>query len=166
MLVCGRQAVLNGGSGNDVLTARFGLGHTINGGSGDDENVGSNAADVISGGAGDDVIFARGGADTVTGGTGRDQVLGGGDDDEIIWRAGDGDDTSVDGGSGTGDRFSLFGSQGMDQVFFEAVRSGGGFDVVVNGVRLTGRGIFNVVGRSNCRSGLYFRVRKPPHFRI
>ena len=84
---------LNGGDGNDVLTATD-AGAVMDGGAGDDLLVGGAGDDVMDGGDGGDLLIGNDGNDALTGGPGLDRVDGDGDgkktidcqgrDDEII----------------------------------------------------------------------------------
>ena len=95
---------LNGGGGNDFLSADSAARSVyLGGGIGDDKLVGSSAADILRGDEGDDVI---------QGGTGDDDVQLGAGDDSLIWFKGHGVDT-VDGGADF-DRIDLRGSGGTD----------------------------------------------------
>jgi Ca2+-binding RTX toxin-like protein len=133
----GRDTLI-GGSGNDQLTEvqlEVGdLGSYLNGGSGNDELLGSNLNDTLVGGAGSDVIIAMSGddlvyghsidglgddnsVDTIEGNNGNDTIFAQGGDDTVD--AGSGDDT-VDAGSGDDHVFGdlgndiLIGQQGAD----------------------------------------------------
>ncbi|EMI16943.1 hemolysin-type calcium-binding region domain protein, partial [Rhodopirellula maiorica SM1] len=63
--------VLNGGSGDDFLSADA----ILNGGAGNDILIGGLGDDTINGGDGDDTIDARGGNNTIDGGAGADTIL-------------------------------------------------------------------------------------------
>lgn len=110
---------VDGGQGNDTITAAVDIATSIIGGDGDDVITGSTAADSIDGGDGDDTIDAGDGDDTIEGNDGNDNVTGGTGNDSID--AGDGDDT-VDAGTGddtiNGDdgRDSLLGGAGADLI--------------------------------------------------
>jgi hypothetical protein len=66
---------LNGGDGNDSLSAGTG-GATLNGGNGDDSLTGNGTGnDVLSGGAGSDTLSPSNGTDQVSGGAGVDEVI-------------------------------------------------------------------------------------------
>jgi serralysin len=56
-------SVLEGGGGDDSLSAEGGRGNILRGGGGDDTISGSEARDRIVGGGGDDLVFGGGGAD-------------------------------------------------------------------------------------------------------
>jgi Ca2+-binding RTX toxin-like protein len=66
----GAQTV-DGGSGNDSITATFGAA-TLNGGEGDDTLTGTAAGDVLNGGSGDDTMDGNAGADVLNGNAGVD----------------------------------------------------------------------------------------------
>lgn len=81
---------------------------TLDGGSGDDEIMGSVGDDTIDGGSGNDSILANLGVDTIDSGSGDDTIIGGdGNDtatmgsgaDVFVWNPGD-DNDIVDGDSG------------------------------------------------------------------
>ena len=83
---------INGGDGNDTLTAAGsnidGVRLTLNGDNGNDSIVGSNGNDSINGGAGDDAANGRAGNDILTGGDGNDVLAGGDGNDTILGGAG------------------------------------------------------------------------------
>ena len=74
----GLDATLNGGDGNDVITISTGIGalkidagdgnDTVTGGLGDNTIIGDDGDDLINGGDGNDDIDAGDGADSVNGG--------------------------------------------------------------------------------------------------
>ena len=67
------QTVVNGGAGQDALTAgRSAV--TFNGDAGDDVLTGSGSADVLNGGADDDIVDGHAGADVMDGGDGDDRL--------------------------------------------------------------------------------------------
>jgi hypothetical protein len=84
------------GDGNDVLTgpgAVFppaGVRLHVNGGSGDDQILGSRGDDVLIGGSGNDLLYGAGGRDRLIGGAGSDRLQGQG-----LLEAGPGNDTLV-----------------------------------------------------------------------
>jgi Ca2+-binding RTX toxin-like protein len=89
-------ACINGGSGDDAITAG-GADTTLRGGSGNDS---------LTGGDGDDMLRGRGGEDTIDGVDGNDMLTGGRGDDSLAGEHGDdriravrGSD-SVNGGTG------------------------------------------------------------------
>lgn len=86
--------------------------------SGDDEAIGSNAADIIRLEHGDDKVFARGGDDTIDGGDGNDVLHGQEGSDTII--GGKGSD-NIDGGEGA----DIVGLNGFNGATFGLVRYGG-----------------------------------------
>jgi len=67
----GTAIVLNGGTGNDYLSADA----VLNGGAGDDILVGGTGNNTINGNDGNDTIVGNGGSDTVDGGAGTDTIL-------------------------------------------------------------------------------------------
>lgn len=109
---------MDGGPGNDILhsgqpwnplTKQHSpdlLGDKLDGGDGDDELYGEDAADLLLGGLGDDVLVAGGGNDLLHGGAGNDVLEGG-----------DGNDT-LDGGSGIN---VLLGGKGDDTYHVRSV---------------------------------------------
>jgi Ca2+-binding RTX toxin-like protein len=110
--------VLQGGNGNDRLTAGTGAA-SIDGGNGNDIIVGGPGADLISGGAGNDGVRSDGGVDQIFGGAGNDSLTGDGDNDVIDGQAGNdiviggaGDDT-LTGGVG---RDAFQGNEGDDAI--------------------------------------------------
>jgi Ca2+-binding RTX toxin-like protein len=70
------HATLNGGDGNDGLTAGA-ASATLIGGNGDDVLSGAGGNDSIDGGAGNDKIGGANGNDSLIGGTGNDLITGG-----------------------------------------------------------------------------------------
>ena len=130
----GSDANLQGGAGNDTLSAESGSNYLrggdgadsiqggsgfddINGNQGDDTAHGAAGDDWVVGGRGDDKLFGDDGADLVLGNLGADTLDGGQGDD--ILRGGQGDDVLV-GGDGadwlSGDRGAdtLTGGAGAD----------------------------------------------------
>lgn len=87
-----RDDVINGTTGNDVLTSRPD-GATVNGFSGDDQIFGRDANDILNGSTGNDEIVGGGGDDTINGG-GDDDILEGGSGDDDI-NGGSGNDTVI-----------------------------------------------------------------------
>lgn len=85
-------------------------GALLQGNGGDDEILGTRAADFLGGGGGKDVVKAGGGADVVLGGSGDDDLAGGDGADVIL--GGDGDDRI--GGGGGADR--IYGGDGEDVI--------------------------------------------------
>lgn len=91
---------IEGGAGDDLLTAGTPGGVTVNGayavpeadgGDGNDLIFGTSDDDYLSGDAGNDTIFGGGGEDDVYGGSGND-VLHGGDGDDFISSGAGGED--------------------------------------------------------------------------
>lgn len=72
-----------GGPGNDVLRAPPGTGAIIEGGSGNDVIIGSRKSDLLDGEGGNDRVSGRAGADDITGGRGTDRLSGGSGRDDI-----------------------------------------------------------------------------------
>ena len=77
------RAILDGGGGDDQLTAGGGN-TTLLGGTGNDVLIGGVANDVLSGGDGDDKLQAGSGTDILIGGRGKDTLKGGNQDDLLI----------------------------------------------------------------------------------
>lgn len=118
---------INGGTGDDVLTAGGGA-VTFTGGAGNDQLTGGEGADFLLGDDGDDVLIAGGGSDTLRGGSGNDYLDGGRDQDFLLGGTGNdqlfggdgadeadgqrGDDT-IDGGAGND---VLLGGSGRDRI--------------------------------------------------
>ncbi|MEI6404981.1 MAG: calcium-binding protein [Actinomycetes bacterium] len=109
--------IINGTSGDDVITVLGAGAHTVNAGGGDDlicsgsspdEIIGGPGNDVINSGSGSDVINAGSGSDVINAGSGNDVVNAGSGNDNV--GAGTGNDT-VNGGSGDD---SLNGGAGND----------------------------------------------------
>ncbi len=82
-------AIVDGGTGDDVINTSRGI-DTVAGGAGND---------TINTSDGDDVIFAGAGADAVNPGRGSDSVSLGAGQDSVVWNPGDGSD-DIDGGAG------------------------------------------------------------------
>ncbi|MGC4033281.1 MAG: calcium-binding protein [Tepidisphaeraceae bacterium] len=102
---CTTNSVMNGGDGDDRLTA-YGYA-TLFGGNGNDKLVGSRYRDSLVGGAGNDDIWGKegndilwggDGHDTLTGGLGRDELHGSGGRDLLVAN-GDGAIDLIDGGT-------------------------------------------------------------------
>ena len=96
-------AFLIGGGGADVITGSAGADNLmgadgddrISGLGGDDTVFGMRGADTLVGGDGDDQLYASDGADLLDGGAGDDRLDAGPDDDRLL--GGDGDDTLLPG---------------------------------------------------------------------
>jgi Ca2+-binding RTX toxin-like protein len=104
-----RQALLNGGTGDDVLTG-YASDDTISGGAGDDVLRGEMGSDQLFGNDGDDQIFGGKGADSLVGGLGNDLLDGGEGADTLA--GGAGDDTYVI--DDAGDVFVELPNEGID----------------------------------------------------
>ena len=111
------MAIINGTSGNDVLTAKT-LQDQFNGRSGDDMITGSEGDDTIHGSAGDDWISGSAGNDTIIGGTGDDSISDGDGNDDVT--AGEGNDFVL---AGNGED-SFSGGKGFDTIDFSAAQAG------------------------------------------
>lgn len=116
------QVTLNGGLGNDTLTAAPGIDAlvqlTLDGGEGDDVLTGGV---LLRGGAGHDTLTGDAGANTIEGGDGNDLLIGLGGDDSLFGGAGDdrfiggaGADV-LDGGDGI-DSVEVDGTLGADKI--------------------------------------------------
>jgi Ca2+-binding RTX toxin-like protein len=100
---------VEGGVGNDTITATNSATSTYDGNSGDDVLNGGSVADNLIGSTGNDTITGGGGNDTIVGGVGADSLTGGGGNDWFRYNAtNEGTDTITDFVSGT-DKF-LFAS--------------------------------------------------------
>jgi Ca2+-binding RTX toxin-like protein len=110
------KLVLNANGGDDTYSATGNLaaliGITVDGGTGNDQLLGSNGADVLLGGDGQDFVDGQQGNDTA--------LLGAGDD-TFQWDPGDGSDV-VEGQDGT-DRMAFNGSAANERM--EASANGG-----------------------------------------
>ena len=122
------QLVVEGGAGNDVITAA-GLAAgvinlTVDGGAGND---------TITGSAGNDLLIGGDGNDTVIGGRGNDVALLGNGNDTFIWNPGDGSDI-VEGQAGT------------DTLVFNGAGVNENIDISANGSRVRmSRDVGNVI---------------------
>lgn len=143
----GNDGTVNGGSGNDELVGTPGE-DTLNGGDGDDTLIGGSANDVMSGGAGSDVLNGGPGGDSISGEAGDDSLNGEGDSDFLDGGAGDDSliggsaDDTMRGGDGNDD---MSGNAGRDNVYGEvgtdSIEGQEGDDVLAGGpgVDLIGR---------------------------
>lgn len=87
-----RQALLNGGVGDDVLTG-YATDDVMSGGAGNDTLDGAVGSDQLFGNDGDDLLWGAAGADNLAGGLGNDRLDGGEGADTLA--GGDGDDNYV-----------------------------------------------------------------------
>src|SRR5947207_2273269 len=118
--------VVNGGAGNDAITALAkspetngdklggddsisasdGVGArtllSVDGGAGSDTVNGSDGPDLISGGEGNDVLSGGAGDDRIVGDRGNDTMNGGTGDDTLVWNNGDATDV-INGDTGRDD---------------------------------------------------------------
>lgn len=123
-LPAGKELVLHGGGGNDIITLprdsrlRF-------------TALGGEGADIITGGGGRDRLFGLGGEDVIKAGGGGDYVSGGAEADYLD---GQGGDDRIFGGEGRDTLYGLGGddhlSGGRDEDFLEG---GAGNDVLSGG---------------------------------
>ncbi len=103
---------VQGGAGNDSLTAQLGLvKNQLNGFGGNDRLDGGDDNDILLGGDGDDILLGRGGNDQLQGNNGNDTIFGGAGDDLIFGGAGN---DIISGGLG---KDSLRGEAGNDTIF-------------------------------------------------
>jgi len=79
-------ADLRGGLGNDIITAPGVEAVTLDGGDGDDVLSAGPGADVLSGGPGNDTLAGGAGGDRIDGGTGGDLADGSAGDDSVVLR--------------------------------------------------------------------------------
>jgi len=102
----GKRLILNGGSGDDTLTASSGN-DTLNGDSGNDTLIGNAGNDRLDGGTGNDTLDGGVGNDILDGGAGNDISLSGGAGNDIL-----------DGGTGSD---KMAGGTGDDTYFIDDV---------------------------------------------
>lgn len=135
-----RQALLNGGAGNDVLTG-YATDDAMSGGTGDDTLHGLAGADQLLGNDGNDQLFGGLGADILVGGAGDDVLDGGEGADNLA--GGTGNDTYVL--DDAGDLFVELQNEGVDTVISSvSVTLGENFE---NGT-LTGDLNFSLIGNA------------------
>jgi len=111
------QLTVNALGGNDTINAaglQASLLLTIDGGTGNDQIIGSDGADTLIGGDGND---------TITGGRGADVAFLGAGDDTFVWNPGDGSDT-------------VEGQDGKDTLQFNGSNASENIDVSANGSRV------------------------------
>ena len=138
-MATGKQ-VINAGNGNDRIWVGYftdGMGHTLNGGAGDDwiyvlaGGEGAQNNSILNGEEGNDRLDACGSWHRLNGGSGEDQIyiggyentVHGGEDDDIISNYygdgntlyGDGGDDSIDSGYGEGNK--VYGGDGDDSIY-------------------------------------------------
>ncbi|NRB56764.1 MAG: hypothetical protein HRU39_12400, partial [Salinicola sp.] len=94
----GNDYILEGGTGNDELTATSDDGQRLYGHAGDDTLQGGDGSDLLRGGSGDDTLIGGNGDDILIDGNGQDVFQAGAGDDLII--ASGTDFVSIDGGDG------------------------------------------------------------------
>lgn len=95
------STLLNGESGNDILSVGFAEGRNIlNGGADDDRLFAGSFGDSLRGGAGNDLLVGSRFTDFLRGGTGNDDLRGGDGNDEL---RGDAGNDRLDGGPGFDD---------------------------------------------------------------
>ena len=122
-------AIIQGGEGDDVLTA----------GDGNDSVSGQAGDDVLFGGAGNDFVGGFAGEDDVHGGNGDDNVQGHEDNDELF---GDAGDDNLDDGTGND---TVHAGDGADEFFGDVgddVFNGGPGDDYFNGFDFSGADTF------------------------
>jgi hypothetical protein len=93
----GTDNTINLGEGFDTYDGTGGDGSTVDGGSGDDNLIGTPGPDELAGGDGDDTLVGGEEDDTLNGGLGADDLSGSNGDDAINGEAGPDD---IDGGDG------------------------------------------------------------------
>lgn len=93
----GTDNTINLGEGFDTYDGTGGDGSTVDGGSGDDNLIGTPGPDELTGGDGDDTLVGGEEDDTLNGGLGADDLSGSAGDDAINGEAGPDD---IDGGDG------------------------------------------------------------------
>lgn len=79
------DGTVNGGAGNDAVTAFVSSDVVLNGGGGDDTLAAHIGNDRLEGGTGNDSLSAGEGSDTLFGGEGSDSLYGGGGNDSFIF---------------------------------------------------------------------------------
>ncbi len=138
------ESYVYGGTGDDIITSRAGS-NTLRGEDGNDTIQGGRDFDAIQGGAGADDIRAGAGDDFVTGGDGDDVIRGQGGNDRLYGDSTFGPETGNDtvyGGagddliSGGGGNDRLYGGADNDVIngdTGEDILNGGGGDDVLNG---------------------------------
>ncbi len=111
---------VNGGLGNDTITASIAVASLFRGGDGNDTLTGNSKKDVLYGDAGDDVLIGAADNDTLHGGAGNDTLNGddgndilNGDDGDDIVNGGNGNDT-MNGGAGDD---VMVGAAGTDTIY-------------------------------------------------
>jgi Ca2+-binding RTX toxin-like protein len=77
-------ATISGGNGNDIMVGGAG-GDKLDGGAGNDTASGNDGADNLIGGDGDNSLSGGNGNDTMTGNTGKDTFDGGADTDTVTY---------------------------------------------------------------------------------
>lgn len=105
---------VNGEDGDDMITSDPGPFPAplalldLNGGEGNDQLRGSNAADNLSGDGGDDLLIGNKGDDTMNGGGGNDVLVWNNGDNSDVMDGESGDDqVVVNGANGPGDEFEI-----------------------------------------------------------
>jgi Ca2+-binding RTX toxin-like protein len=91
---------VEGGGGNDTITATNSATRTYDGGADNDVLNGGSVADNLIGGTGDDTISGNGGNDTIKGGAGADSLNGGDSDDTFLANLSEAEFDILQGGSG------------------------------------------------------------------
>lgn len=144
-----KSVLINGGAGNDSITA-YSDDVTIKGGAGKDyiESYsdggivyGDAGNDTIIGGDFDDVIYGGAGKDSLSGGKGKDTLSGGAGADTFVYKSGDGKDIITD--YSAEDKIKITGnftaSYSGNNVIFKVgkgsltVKNGKNTDITVNG---------------------------------
>jgi Ca2+-binding RTX toxin-like protein len=91
---------VEGGGGNDTITATNSATRTYDGNAGNDVLNGGSVADNLIGGTGDDTISGNGGNDTIKGGADADSLNGGDGDDTFLANLSEAEFDILQGGSG------------------------------------------------------------------
>ncbi|RLP23629.1 cadherin-like domain-containing protein [Mesorhizobium sp. YM1C-6-2] len=112
--------------GEEIGTDQVSSFEVVETGAGDDELLGSSAAEMLLGNEGDDYIAGEDGDDVVDGGDGCDTLSGGEGEDEVY--AGAGDDTVAGDLDGANDTYD--GGGGIDTIDYSAATASISFDLV------------------------------------
>ena len=133
-IVASERLDLNANGGDDKFTsdgaiAALGLRADVEGGDGNDDLNGSDAADLLDGGAGNDQITPddnpAGTRDDARGGDGDDTIVWNGGDDDDLNEGGAGNDTSEVNGADADERFTIKPSPTAGRVLFDRLATPG-----------------------------------------
>ena len=135
--------VINGGDGNDTITASNGLANLIN-----SPSTVAPATTPSPAAHGADMLLGGDGNDTVNGGRGNDMALLGAGNDTFVWNPGDGSDI-------------VEGQDGTDTLLFNGSNIGEIIDISANGgrVRLT-RDVGNITMDLNSVEHIQFAAAR------